>query len=57
MALLVGEVLRRNAQVVPRLGAATLGDRRMTYAELNAQGNRMAHALRALGVAHGDRVA
>ena len=57
MALLVGEVLRRNAQVVPRLGAATLGDRRMNYAELNAQGNRVAHALRALGVAHGDRVA
>lgn len=57
MHLLVGEVFRRAAAVAPRRPAASLGDRSLTFAELNAAGNRVAHALSGLGIGHGDRVA
>ena len=33
------------------------GDRRLTYAELDARANRLAHVMSARGIAHGDRVA
>ena len=56
MALLVGEIFRRNAAVVPGRPAASMGDRTLTYAELNREANRLAHALRELGVGHGDHV-
>jgi len=56
MALLVGEILRRSAGAVPGRVAASLGDRKLTYAELDRGANRLAHALRGLGVHRGDRV-
>ena len=54
--LLVGDVFRRNARVVPERVAASLGDRVLTHGELDAAGNRLAGALREMGVGHGDRV-
>ncbi len=56
MALLVGEILRTNALAVPRRVAAAMGERELSYGELDARGNRLAHALRGLGVAHGERI-
>lgn len=57
MKLLVGDVLRRAALATPSCPAAVLGDRALTFAELDAQANRLAHVLTGLGVHHGDRVA
>ena len=54
--LLVGDVFLRNARVVPERVAASLGDRVLTHGELDAAGNRLAGALREMGVGHGDRV-
>jgi fatty-acyl-CoA synthase len=54
--LLVGDVFRSNAAVVPDRVAAALGDRTLTHAELDRAANRSARALRGLGVGHGDRV-
>ncbi len=49
--------MRRHARVRPRKVAYVVGTARVTYAEFNATANRLAHALRALGVGRGDRVA
>ncbi len=54
--LLIGDVFRSNAAVVPERVAAALGERTLTHRELDRAANRTARALRALGVAHGDRV-
>ena len=56
MQLLIGEIFRRNADVVPEAAAASLGERVLTYGELDEAGNRVANVLRELGVGHGDRV-
>jgi acyl-CoA synthetase (AMP-forming)/AMP-acid ligase II len=56
MALLIGEIFRRNAEVVPDAAAASLEDRVLTHGELDAAGNRLANALRELGVGYGDRI-
>src|SRR5215510_4627546 len=57
MPLLLGEIVRRQARYRPHRTAYVIGERRVTYRELDATTNRLAHALRALGVRHGDRVA
>jgi fatty-acyl-CoA synthase len=54
--LLVGDVFRRNAAIVPERTAATLGERSLSHGELDAAGNRLAWELAARGVRHGDRV-
>jgi acyl-CoA synthetase (AMP-forming)/AMP-acid ligase II len=56
MALLIGEMLRRNAEVCPQAIAATLGDASLRHAELDRAGNGLAAHLRGLGVGHGSRV-
>ena len=57
MPLLLGEIVRRQARHRGDKLAYVLGEHRVTYARLNAQANRLANALRGLGVRHGDRVA
>ncbi len=57
MQLLVGDVVRNAAAAVPSKVACTHGDDAITYRQLDDQSNRVAHALRGLGVGHGDRVA
>jgi fatty-acyl-CoA synthase len=49
--------LRRSADVYPDKTAIVHGERRHTYAQFAAEATRVAHALRASGVAPGDRVA
>ncbi|QDQ15810.1 acyl--CoA ligase family protein [Streptomyces spectabilis] len=49
--------LRRSAEVHPDKTAIVHGELRLTYAEFAARATRLAHALRASGVAPGDRVA
>jgi acyl-CoA synthetase (AMP-forming)/AMP-acid ligase II len=56
VSLLIGEVFRRNAEVVPDRVAASLGSETLSHGELDRAGNRLAHALRELGVERGDRV-
>ena len=45
--LLIGEVFRRNAEVVPEAVAASLGEERLSHAELDDLGNRTAADRRA----------
>ena len=49
--------LERSAQVYPEKAAIVYGDRRISYTEFAAAATRLAHALRAIGVKPGDRVA
>jgi acyl-CoA synthetase (AMP-forming)/AMP-acid ligase II len=56
MGLLVGDELRRAAQVTPDAPAATMDDWVVTFAQLDAASNRTARALRELGIGHRDRV-
>ncbi len=56
--LLIGDILRRASETVPENPAATVGATTLSYAELERDANRLAHALRTqLGIGHGDRVA
>ena len=57
MALLLGEIVRRHACHRPERTAYVIGPHRVTYRQLNALTNRLAHVLRGHGVARGDRVA
>lgn len=53
----VGDILRRTARRLPNNIALVDGGRRITYAELDAQANRMSHHLIAQGAKPGDRCA
>ena len=60
MKMNIGQVLSRRAIVSPALEAIvepSVAGRRRSYRDLNARCNRVAHALKASGVRHGDRVA
>jgi fatty-acyl-CoA synthase len=57
MGLLVGDVIRHGARVVPGRLAATMGDAELTFGGLEAESNRVARVLAARGVGRGDRVA
>ena len=50
-------LLPRHARYTPRKTATVCGDRRLTFAELNAEVNRLANALLDLGLRKGDKVA
>ena len=54
--LLVNDFLRRAAKLYPDKTGVIDGDHRFTYREFCARVHRLANALRALGVAKGDRV-
>lgn len=53
----LGEYLLRNAAKFPDRIAVIQDERSLTYRELNTECNRLANALRAIGVNRGDRVA
>lgn len=55
--MLMGDGLRRNAWKFPLKIAARDKFRQITYAELNARVNQLAHGLLAIGVKRGDGVA
>jgi acyl-CoA synthetase (AMP-forming)/AMP-acid ligase II len=54
--LRIGDLFRRNARAVPGRVAASLGERTLTHAQLDAAANRVGHALRARGASRGQRV-
>ena len=56
MDLLIGDVFRAAARAVPQRVAVALGDRTITYGQLDRLANQHAHALRAAGLAPRDRV-
>src|SRR3972149_3703748 len=53
----VQEFLERSADRLPDKVALVCRGKRLTYAEIEAEANRMAHALSAHGIGRGDRVA
>ena len=57
MGLLVGNVIRHAAAVVPGRLAATMGDDDLTFAQLEERSNQVARAFAGRGVGAGDRVA
>ena len=55
--LLIGEMLRRNAEAVPEAAAASMGEVVVSYGDLDRDSNRLAAALQGeLGIGYGDRV-
>jgi acyl-CoA synthetase (AMP-forming)/AMP-acid ligase II len=59
MTVNIGDLLRRRAHLAPNTEALVepATGRRLTYRELNARANCVAHGLRGIGVGEGDRVA
>jgi long-chain acyl-CoA synthetase len=55
--LQVEEFLEQSARQFPEKTALVCGDQRLTYREIEEQCNRLAHALIALGIERGDRIA
>src|ERR1700752_1219888 len=55
--LVLGDILRRHAQVRGSKTAYVIGDDRVTYAAFHARSTQLARALARLGVGPGDRVA
>jgi fatty-acyl-CoA synthase len=55
--MLTGDMLRRSAERFPDKPAIIRDGARLTYAELDAQANRFAHAALGLGLARGAKVA
>src|SRR3569623_275381 len=53
----IGDILTRTARRVPDAMALAFGDRTWTYRELDEASTRVAHALHAVGLVKGDRVA
>ncbi len=51
------DIVREHAHAAPNTPAFTFGDEVISFAELNAGSNQVAHALTALGVTKGERVA
>ena len=53
----IGDLLAKHAVIRPEAAALQMGERCIDYRSLNRRVNRLANALRSLGVRHGDRVA
>jgi long-chain acyl-CoA synthetase len=56
-SLTLGGMLERTAKRYPTKTAIVMGERKVTFAQLEADSNRVARALMELGVKKGDRVA
>jgi acyl-CoA synthetase (AMP-forming)/AMP-acid ligase II len=56
MALLIGDLISQACRMTPGGLAGSLGERDITFAELDKLANRTANALRGLGVGPGDRI-
>ncbi len=54
--LSIGDILKRSATYFPNRTAVVFEGRRLTYAEINDQTNRLANALTDIGVKKGDKV-
>jgi acyl-CoA synthetase (AMP-forming)/AMP-acid ligase II len=54
--LTIGSVFRNAARAVPNRPAAVLDEEVLTFAEIDAQADRIAYALAARGIGRGDRV-
>jgi len=54
VGLLIGDLVEEAAAAAPRVLAATMRDRTVTFAELDAETSRVAHTLAALGLGRGD---
>ena len=50
-------LLEDSARATPERIAVICGDKQMTYAEVNAEANRVARALQSIGIEKGDKVA
>jgi acyl-CoA synthetase (AMP-forming)/AMP-acid ligase II len=55
--LLIGEVFRSAARSVPNRTAVDLGERSLTFGEIDRAANRLGRTMRDLGAARGERVA
>ena len=55
--MLIHDFLRNSAHARPDKVALVKGERRLTYAEVEAMSNRLANGLKECGVNRGDRVA
>jgi fatty-acyl-CoA synthase len=55
-ALLIGDLIARNAAQVPNRVAASLGELSITHGELDRRADAIAWALSEAGIGHGDRV-
>ena len=55
--LVVGDVFRSAARATPLRIAAAIGDEGLTFAQIDAQSNRLARALRRRGIGRGSHVA
>src|SRR4051812_42377129 len=53
----VADMIRHHAATTPDAPAAILGDRTVSFAELDDRSSRVAQGLRAAGIGAGDRVA
>jgi acyl-CoA synthetase (AMP-forming)/AMP-acid ligase II len=56
MALNIADLFEHAVDAVPDRPVVQLGDRRVTYAELEAEANRLAHFLASRGIGVGDHV-
>ncbi|MEZ5346614.1 MAG: long-chain fatty acid--CoA ligase [Pyrinomonadaceae bacterium] len=52
----LASIIEHHAELTPDNEAIVWGDVRMTYGQLNAASNRVANALREMGIGHGDKV-
>src|SRR5687767_3400346 len=53
----LASMVTHNARLAPQSEAIIWGDVRMTYGQLDAMSNRVAHAIVEMGIGHGDKVA
>ena len=54
--LTIGDIFRNAARAVPSRAAAVLGDRALSFADVDEGANRVARVLEGLGIGHGDLV-